>query len=102
MANTRLARSVCRAGIPRFPSPSMRWSPRRAPNDRSPGPPGMKVFLTGGWSAMGGALARHYAGADATRGFFARREAELARLAASLGPATVVTYAGDVRDAAAL
>lgn len=33
---------------------------------------------------------------------FARREAELARVAASLAPAQVATYAGDVRDAAAL
>ena len=33
---------------------------------------------------------------------FARREAELARIAASLAPARVATYAGDVRDAAAL
>jgi NAD(P)-dependent dehydrogenase (short-subunit alcohol dehydrogenase family) len=33
---------------------------------------------------------------------FARREAELARLALALAPATVATYAGDVRDAAAV
>jgi NAD(P)-dependent dehydrogenase (short-subunit alcohol dehydrogenase family) len=33
---------------------------------------------------------------------FARREAELARIAASLVPAAVAIYAGDVRDAASL
>ena len=62
----------------------------------------MKVFLTGASSGIGEALARHYAAQGATLGLFARREAELARLAAALAPATVATYAGDVRDAAAL
>jgi len=62
----------------------------------------MKVFLTGASSGIGEALARHYAGAGATLGLFARRETELARLASMLAPATVVTYPGDVRDAAAL
>ena len=62
----------------------------------------MKVFLTGASSGIGEALARHYGSAGATLGLFARRETELARLAAVLAPATVVTYAGDVRDAAAL
>ena len=62
----------------------------------------MRVFLTGASSGLGEALARYYAGQGATLGLFARREVELARLAASLAPATVATYAGDVRDAAAL
>ena len=35
-------------------------------------------------------------------GLFARREAELARIAGVLAPATVATYAGDVRDDDAL
>ena len=38
----------------------------------------------------------------ATLGLYARREGELLRIAAELAPATVATYAGDVRDAAAL
>ena len=62
----------------------------------------MKVFLTGASSGLGEALARHYASAGATLGLFARRESELTRIAATLVPATVVTYVGDVRDAAAL
>ena len=62
----------------------------------------MIVFLTGASSGIGEALARHYAAAGATLGLFARRETELARLAAQLQPATTVTYAGDVRDADAL
>ncbi|MEO8506148.1 MAG: SDR family oxidoreductase [Betaproteobacteria bacterium] len=62
----------------------------------------MRVFLTGASSGIGEALARHYAKAGATLGLFARREPELARLAAALAPATVATYAGDVRDADAL
>ena len=62
----------------------------------------MKVFLTGASSGIGEALARHYAKQGATLGLFARREAELARIAASLAPATVATYAGDVRDDDAL
>ena len=47
-------------------------------------------------------LRREYAADGAVLGLFARREAELARLAAALSPATVAIYAGDVRDAAAL
>jgi NAD(P)-dependent dehydrogenase (short-subunit alcohol dehydrogenase family) len=62
----------------------------------------VKVFLTGASSGIGEALARQYAGAGATLGLFARRETELARLSAALAPATVVTYPGDVRDAATL
>jgi len=62
----------------------------------------VKVFLTGASSGIGEALARHYAGAGATLGLFARRESELARLAAALAPATVATYPGDVRDATTL
>ena len=62
----------------------------------------MKVFITGASSGLGESLARHYAGPGATLGLFARRAAELDRVAAALAPATVATYAGDVRDAAAL
>src|SRR5215218_6841425 len=62
----------------------------------------MRVFLTGASSGLGEALARHYAAQGATLGLFARREAELTRLAATLAPAEVATYAGDVRDADAL
>ena len=62
----------------------------------------MRVFLTGATSGLGEALARHYAARGATLGLFARREGELQRLARELAPAVVATYAGDVRDAAAL
>lgn len=62
----------------------------------------MKVFLTGASSGLGAALARHYAAAGATLGLVARRDGELARLAAELAPATVATYPADVRDADAL
>ncbi len=62
----------------------------------------MNVFLTGASSGIGEALARYYAAKGATLGLFARRESELSRVATALAPATVVTYAGDVRDAAAL
>lgn len=62
----------------------------------------MKVFITGASSGLGEALARHYADTGATLGLFARREAELARVAAALAPATVATYCGDVRDVDAL
>jgi short-subunit dehydrogenase len=58
----------------------------------------MRVFLTGASSGLGEALAKHYAAQGATLGLFARRESELARLAAALAPATVATYAGDVRN----
>ena len=58
----------------------------------------MRVFLTGASSGLGEALAKRYAAEGATLGLFARRESELARLAAALAPATVATYAGDVRN----
>jgi len=60
------------------------------------------VFLTGASSGIGEALARHYGGAGATLGLFARRADALEALARSLGPAIVNVYAGDVRDAPAL
>jgi short-subunit dehydrogenase len=62
----------------------------------------MNVFLTGASSGIGAALATLYASRGATLGLFARRDAELKRIAAALAPANVRTYAGDVRDAAAL
>jgi short-subunit dehydrogenase len=61
----------------------------------------MKVFLTGASSGIGEALARHYAGRGATLGLFARRADLLNSLKASLG-APSETYAGDVREIAAL
>jgi short-subunit dehydrogenase len=57
----------------------------------------MRVFLTGASSGLGEALARHYAARGATLGLVARREPELAALAASLG-GSVATYRGDVRE----
>lgn len=62
----------------------------------------MVVFITGASSGIGEALARHYATSGGALGLFARREAELARVAVSLAPSRVATYAGDVRDAAVL
>ena len=62
----------------------------------------MNVFITGASSGIGEALARHYAAHGAALGLFARREAELARVAATLGPARIAIYSGDVRDAASL
>jgi len=62
----------------------------------------VNVFVTGASSGIGEALACHYAGNGATLGLFARRRTELDRISAALAPATIATYAGDVRDAAAL
>jgi short-subunit dehydrogenase len=62
----------------------------------------MNVFLTGASSGIGAALATFYAARGATLGLFARRKTELERIAATLAPAEVCTYAGDVREAAAL
>ena len=62
----------------------------------------LRVFLTGATSGLGEALARRYAKRGATLGLFARRQAELERLKREVAPATVATYAGDVRDAEAL
>ena len=62
----------------------------------------LKVFLTGASSGLGEALARHYAKDGATLGLVARRAEELARVKAAIAPATVETYAADVRDAGAM
>ena len=62
----------------------------------------MNVFITGASSGIGEALAHHYAALGANLGLFARREAELRRIAAGLASDRVATYAGDVRDAQAL
>ena len=51
---------------------------------------------------IGEALARHYARRGATLGLVARRGEELERVARSIAPATVSTYAVDVRDAGAM
>lgn len=59
---------------------------------------GPTVFLTGASSGIGEALAHCYAAQGATIGLFARRKAELDRIAEVLAPATVATYAGDVRE----
>lgn len=61
----------------------------------------MRVFLTGASSGIGEALARHYAGEGAVLGLFARRADRLRELQLSL-PSPAETYAGDVRDLAAL
>ncbi|HXZ52161.1 MAG TPA: SDR family oxidoreductase [Burkholderiales bacterium] len=61
----------------------------------------MRVVITGASSGIGAALARHYAGPQSTLALIARREAELARLAASL-PGRTFTYPLDVADGAAL
>src|SRR5664279_3167703 len=60
------------------------------------------VFITGATSGIGEALARRYAAGGARLGLFARRESALAALAASLPEGRCATYAGDVRDRAAL
>ena len=60
------------------------------------------VFITGASSGIGAALARHYALKGANIGLFARREAELKSLAATLPSGRAAAYAGDVRDADAL
>ena len=60
--------------------------------------PPANVFITGANSGIGAALARHYAATGATLGLFARREAGLTELAATLPPGRFATYAGDVRD----
>ena len=65
-------------------------------------PAALNVFITGASSGIGEALARHYAANGAAVGLFARRRAELERVAASLEPARVAIYTGDVRDAASL
>jgi len=65
-------------------------------------PAPLKVFLTGASSGLGAALARRYAAQGAILGLVARRETELAALAASLAPAKVAIYAADVRDVAAM
>ncbi|MEO8486045.1 MAG: SDR family oxidoreductase [Betaproteobacteria bacterium] len=62
----------------------------------------LRVFLTGASSGLGEALAAHYAKRGATLGLVARRGAELERVARHLAPATVATYAADVRDADAM
>ncbi len=60
------------------------------------------MFITGASSGVGEALARHYAAHGAALGLFARRERELRRVAKSLAPAPVATFAGDVCDAGSL
>ena len=62
----------------------------------------MNVFITGASSGIGEALARYYATRSATVGLFARREVELARIAADMSAVRTITYAGDVRDSTAL
>ncbi|HJU20933.1 MAG TPA: SDR family oxidoreductase [Casimicrobiaceae bacterium] len=62
----------------------------------------LRVFITGASSGLGEALARHYASRGAALGLFARRRAELERVARSLARADVETYVGDVREASAL
>lgn len=61
----------------------------------------MRVVITGASSGIGAALARYYAGPQSTLALIARREAELAGLAASL-PGKILVYPLDVADGAAL
>lgn len=64
----------------------------------------MKVFITGASSGLGEALAREYArrAPGAIIGLVARRGSELARVAALLPDARVLSFAVDVTDRAAL
>ncbi|MDY0054869.1 MAG: SDR family oxidoreductase [Methyloversatilis sp.] len=59
------------------------------------------VFLTGGSTGIGEALARHYAAQGATLGLVARRATLLEKVTASL-PGQHIHYAADVRDTDAL
>ena len=61
----------------------------------------LKVVITGASSGIGEALAREYAGRGATLALIARRADLLAELKNTL-PATVATYAADVREAQAM
>jgi len=58
--------------------------------------PPARVFITGASTGLGEALARHYAARGAQVGLFARNQARVDALAASLPGA--LPYAGDVRD----
>jgi short-subunit dehydrogenase len=60
------------------------------------------VFITGASSGIGATLARHYAAQAANVGLFARRADALRALASELAAERCATYAGDVRDSAAL
>jgi short-subunit dehydrogenase len=60
-----------------------------------------RVFITGASTGIGAALARHYAGADAVIGLFARRRDLLEALAAGL-PGRTAIYASDISDTAAV
>ena len=61
----------------------------------------IKLFITGASGGLGAELARAYATADTVIAITARRRAELDVVAATL-PGTVLVYALDVTDAAAL
>ncbi|MGH8743124.1 MAG: SDR family NAD(P)-dependent oxidoreductase, partial [Burkholderiales bacterium] len=61
----------------------------------------LKVVITGASSGIGEALAREYAGRGATLALISRRADLLAKLKNTL-PATVATYAADVREAQAM
>jgi len=61
----------------------------------------VRVFITGGSSGIGSALATHYVKAGAQVGVCGRRERALRALAAELGPQLSV-YLADVRDADAM
>ncbi len=60
-----------------------------------------RIVITGASGGLGETLARQLAAADTVIGLIARRETELARVAASL-PGRCTVHAADVRDAAAL
>ena len=83
-------------------------SSRRAGADHSTDASGRRdngadrVFITGASSGIGAALALRYATQGASVGLFARREDALAALASEIPAERCATYAGDVRDPAAL
>jgi short-subunit dehydrogenase len=61
----------------------------------------VRVFITGGSSGIGAALARHYGARGATLGLLARREGQLREVGRSTG-APFEAYPCDVRDLAAV
>jgi short-subunit dehydrogenase len=61
-----------------------------------------RVFITGASTGIGEALARFYAGPDASLGLFARRRDLLEKLASNLPAGRCAIYAGDITDTSAV